>query len=679
MPGVSREAYRLHQLRHSLPPTTWQMPTEFPNLSDARVIGVDIESKDPHIMASGPGFVRRDAHVIGVAVSAVFSNRESFTKYYPVRHDNGANIEPAKVFSWLREQLRGPQPKVGANLLYDLEGLHFEGVKVEGPIHDIQIAGPLIDENKDSYALDVVAKELLGRGKDEKLLKTLAKIIGVEPKQTEIKRNLYKIPAEYVGPYAEEDCRLGIEVLAEQTKKLEEQGMLPVFRKESRLIPLLLKMRIRGVPVDIPRAEEVNERIKKEEADKQRRLNAMVGFHLDVWSALDVRRACIDAGIPFNRTEVWSKRLKDFNPSFTADWFRGREEPFLKLIAETRKMSKMRRDFVEGFILNLNIGGRLHCEFHQLRKTTGGEDGSESTKEGTRSGRFSSTNPNLQQIPSRDPVFGPMVRSLFIPEPGEQWCCADYSAQEPRVTVHYAYLRKYPGAAEAVRQYINNPDTDYHRMVAEWASISRPEAKIINLGLAYGMGFRKLAYSLGFLTLKEMYDRSFVIPEDKFAAVSGVLDRYHEGVPYIKPLMQELSRIAERRGYIRTLWGRRRRFDDWIPRNREDVKSGLDWKSVKGYQAARDKFGNIPLKRDGTHKSLNGLIQGGSADMMKEAMLQLGDLGYVPFLTVHDEIDDSVGSAAQAREIHDVMVGAIKLAVPLKVDLKVVENWGKAK
>ena len=126
--------------------------------------------------------------------------------------------------------------------------------------------------------------------------------------------------------------------------------------------------------------------------------------------------------------------------------------------------------------------GRIHCQFHST---------------GTVTGRFSSSNPNLQQVPARDQELAPLIRQLFIPEEGEEWVCADYAQQEPRVLVHYASLKNIDSAITARDNYQKDERTDFHQMVADMAHIPRKQAKTINLALFYGMGQKKLAKELG--------------------------------------------------------------------------------------------------------------------------------------------------------------------------------------
>ena len=193
-------------------------------------------------------------------------------------------------------------------------------------------------------------------------------------------------------------------------------------------------------------------------------------------------------------------------------------------------------------ILDKAKNERIYCSFNPM---------------GTVTGRFSSQYPNLQQVPARDPELGPMIRSLFLPEENHDWVACDYAQQEPRVLVHYASLKLMETAMSLQKEYLNNPKTDFHSMVASMANIPRKQAKTINLGLFYGMGNKKLAGELG-LELDQAYD---------------LFNKYHSKVPFVKELSKQVSHVASCRGYIKTLLGRKRRFELWEPKDEWGAKA----------------------------------------------------------------------------------------------------------
>lgn len=645
------------------PESDWRMPTEFPNLSAAKRISVDVESKDPYLNELGPGYVRGDAHIVGVSVC---TDDMQFNKYFPVRHEVGPNLAPSVVFDWLKEELgRENQEKVFAHGIYDLEALYYDGVEVRGRLNDIQIAEPLIDEETETgYSLDVLAKKYLGEGKDEELLEAAAFAFreGKRDKDwmKKMKSRMYRFPAKFVGPYAEIDARRTEEVFKCQIPILDKEDLWNVYDLETRLTRLLLAMRLKGVPFDLDQADRLSKKWKLEEADLKQKIWSEVGFAVDPWSPGDLAKMFDKLGAPYPMTEKG-------NPSFENDYMlnlgvpEGKYKTILERAAKSqwpavqyavrfRKINKMRRDFCDGYRRFVAHDGRIHAEFHPLRRD----------EEGTRSGRFSSTDPNLQQVPHRDPEFGPEVRSLFIPEKGLIWIKRDYSQQEPRLTIHYANLRKMPGAAEAWKQFNDNPHTDYHQMVADMAGISRKDAKGINLGLAYSMGKRKMARQLG-RTLEE---------------AEPIFQLYHEKLPYMKLLAQECDRMAQTRGYIKTLSGRRRHFNYWEPDLPYDEKR--PYQKPVTLEKARAKWPGQRLRRADTRKAMNALIQGGGADMTKMAMVkEFEERKEVPYCQVHDELNNGVESLEYARVLKGSMETCVPwLTVPMVAEIEHGQNWG---
>ena len=624
------------QLSMFLPKADWRPPKELPDLSQAKVISLDVETYDPHLLTSGPGGVRHDGKLVGISVAT----DTGYCGYFPIAHEGGDNLDSNAVLRWARDTFGGSQDKVGANLLYDLEWLRSAGVQVNGKLRDIQVAEPLIDEEKDGgFSLNNLSKFYLNHEKEEKLLREAAKSFGVDPKG-----GLWKLPARYVGPYAEADAQLPLEIWKKQEVILKEQGLWDIFELESRLQNVTLDMRFKGVRIDMDEAEKLNDLCLSQEAKLLTQLRDDCGHVVECWSADDLSKA-------FDKLGIWYPRTNRGNPSFTSDWLSSHDHSFAKQVSEWRKVNKMRRDFIEGICLKQSYNGRIHAQFHALRKDA----------DGTRTGRFSSSTPNLQQIPARDPHWGPLIRKLFLPDEGKQWACLDYSQQEPRVLMHYAALRGLRGAQEAVDQYNNDPDTDFHQIVADMAGISRKQAKTINLGMFYGMGIYKLSQELGL---------------EQFEA-KPIFEQYHSRVPFVRQLAHECTRAANSKGYIKTLLGRHRHFNMFEPADSRNTWPNRE--TPLNREAAMEVWKERPLRRSFTHKALNALIQGSSADMTKKAMLDLYDEGIVAHITVHDELDFSVEDDVQANKYRDIMENCVDISVPLKVDVEIGPNWGEIK
>tara|TARA_R110002020_G_scaffold249996_4_gene464072 strand:- start:154 stop:2016 length:1863 start_codon:yes stop_codon:yes gene_type:complete len=607
------------------PHSDWSIPDVFPQFSEHERIAVDLETYDPHLMTSGPGWATGRGHIVGVGVAT-----EKWKGYFPIRHEGGGNLDENVVFRWLKNTLSSNKREViFHNALYDVGWLRREGVEVKGKILDTIFAAPLIDENRYSYSLDSLGQTYCGEKKDESLLQDAALSWGINPKS-----EMYKLPSKFVGPYGEQDAALTLKLWNKLHAQLKEHDVEDIFNMEVKLIPLLLEMRWRGVRVDEERAHTVGKELSQEEQKIHVEIKRKYGEEVNLWANASLQKI-------FDKNKLLYPRTEKGMASFQRQWLEAHEHELPQLIVRARKLNKARTTFIDKMIFEHSHNGRIHAEAHPLRSDSGG----------TVSGRFSYSNPNLQQVPARDPEIGNLIRSLFIPEDGCQWGVFDYSQQEPRLTVHYANKMRLTGSKEAVEAYTKD-NADFHQIVADMADIPRKQAKNINLGLSYGMGKQKLIQELG-LADEEA--------EKLFA-------QYHAKVPFIRGLQDQCARVAIDRGYIRTLAGRRCRFDYW--ENKFDKSLPLP------LEEAKEKYGNN-IKRSYTYKALNRLIQGSAADMTKLAMLGLWEEGIVPHLQVHDEVDISIENSEQAQKVSRIMENCVELAVPLVVDIELGRSWGE--
>ena len=608
------------------PRSDWVAPDILPDLSSASRIAVDLETKDPNLRVSGPGWATGNGHVTGIAIAT-----DGWSGYLPIRHEGGGNLDAGFVFRWLNKSLSTNCDKIFHNALYDVGWLRREGVTLNGKIQDTVIAAPLIDENRRQYSLNSLGLDYCKEIKDETLLTEAAKSHGVDPKA-----EMYKLPAKFVGEYAEQDAVLTLKLWDKLKKLLEIQKLEPIYELESSLIPLLVEMRWRGVRVDVNKAEETVDKLKQQEKDCIKQIKYKYGVDVDVWASASVAKAFDKAGLTYPRTQ------KTNAPSFTGKWLEGLDHGLPKLVVEARKLQKIRSAFIENMILEHSHNGRIHGQMHPLRGDSGG----------TVSGRFSYSTPNLQQVPARDPILGPLVRGLFLPEEDHVWGAYDYSQQEPRLTVHYASTMNLPGSDEAVSAY-RHDDADFHQIVADMAGIARKDAKVINLSLSYGMGKNKLIQALGINELE----------------AEALFNNYHSKVPFIKELTLSCSRRAENVGEITTLLGRKCRFDMYEARNEKTQPLPMD-KAIEEY--------GQNIRRAFTYRAFNRLIQGSAADMTKQAMLDLWKEGIVPHIQVHDELDISVKNKEESRKIVEIMETCVDLNVPSKVDAEIGDTWGTA-
>jgi DNA polymerase I-like protein with 3'-5' exonuclease and polymerase domains len=609
------------------PQTEWLPPENFPDLSKYDEIAIDLETKDPDLMKMGSGSVVGKGDVTGIAVAV-----PGWSGYYPIAHEGGGNMDRKKVLTWFQGVLNTPATKIFHNAMYDVCWIQALGLSVSGKIVDTMIASALVDENQMRYDLNNCAKRYTGKGKNETDLYAAAKDWGVDAKA-----EMYKLPAIYVGAYAEKDAEITLELWQELKKEILHQDIQSIFDLETELFPCLVAMRFRGVRVDVEKAHIMKQELAQQENKLIQEVKKATGIDTQIWAARSIAQVFDKLKLDYDRTEKTSA------PSFTKNFLQNHPHPLVKRIAQAREINKAHTTFIDT-IIKYSHKGRIHAEINQLRSDNGG----------TVTGRFSYSNPNLQQIPARNKDLGPRIRGLFVPEEGHTWGCFDYSQQEPRLVVHYAALQNLYGVGEVLDAY-RDGDADFHTIVADMAEIPRSQAKTINLGLFYGMGKNKLQAELG-------------ISKDKSDAL---FRQYHNKVPFVKMLMDNVMNRAQDSGKIRTLLGRLCRFHLWEP-NQFGIHKALP------HDAALMEHGP-GIKRAYTYKALNKLIQGSAADMTKKAMIELHKEGIIPHIQVHDELDISVESPEHAEKIKDIMESAVDLEVPNKVDYESGPNWGQIK
>ena len=605
--------------------TEWVKPTEFPDLRKVDEIAIDLETRDPDLIKKGSGAIIGNGEVIGIAVATSF-----YKGYFPIAHEGGGNMNRKEVLDWLKDILESPSTKIFHNAMYDVCWLRKLGLKINGDIVCTMIAAAVTDENRFRYDLNSLSWHHLGYGKNERALAEAASGWGIDPKG-----EMYKLPAMHVGFYAERDAELTLGLWQEFKKEIINQDLEAIFDLETDLFPCLVDMRFKGVRVDVERAEALKKQLMTEENELLTKIEKETNIRPQIWAARSIANVFDILKIPYEKTEKTSA------PSFTKNFLQEHKHPVVNLIAKTREINKARTTFIDS-ILRYEHKGRIHAEINQLRSQTGG----------TVTGRFSYQNPNLQQIPARNKDLGPKIRSLFIPEEGCKWGCFDYNQQEPRLVVHYASLHKLPSVYDVVDSYNENSESDFHQTVADMAEIPRSQAKIINLGLFYGMIKTKLQAELG-------------ITKEK---AKELFDQYHDKVPFVKQLMGITSNRVQERGQIRTLLGRLCRFPLWEPNS-----FGMH-KALSHEEALREHGPGI--QRAYAYKSLNKLIQGSAADMTKKSMINLHKEGIIAHIQVHDELDISVENDKQAERIVEIMEEAVTLEVPNKVDYECGKNWG---
>jgi len=626
------------QMTMFTPKSEWVPPAELPDIFEAKQIAIDVETRDPNIKTNGPGWPTGDGEVVGYAIAVA-----DWAGYVPIRHLGGGNLDERIVNNWLKKVFASPADKIMHNAQYDAGWIRQMGFTINGRIIDTMLIASLLDENRYSFSLNNLCYDLLGKVKSEKTLQEAAREFGLDPKA-----DLWKMPAMYVGPYAQNDAEITLELWNHLSTQLTKEELWPIANLELDLLPCLIDMTWRGVRVDQDRVERTRNHLVKKEKEVLDKIQHIAGGQVELWAAASIAKAFDKLDIPYPKTEKGA-------PSFTKAFLSEHPHELAQYIVQARNLNKTSGTFINTIMKHCHSDGRIHSHINQIRSDDGG----------TVSGRISMNNPNLQQIPARDPELGPMIRSLFLPEEGDQWAAIDFSQQEPRILVHYAYVygksrgQQMAGVEEFVHSYRNDPDMDFHTMVADMAKIARKQAKTINLGMMYGMGVNKLSDQL-----------DIDVEEAKV-----LVKQYHERVPFVKGLMNGVqNRLNDRgsSGSIRSILGRKCRFDLWEP-------DTFAMNKALPYKEAVQEYGETTrLKRAYTYKALNRLIQASAADMTKQAMVNLYKEGYLPLIQIHDEVAMSLKTKEEAETVAKIMENAVPLEIPSKCDIEIGPSWGEA-
>ncbi len=643
--------HRQKPMDFMLPPSDWVHPEVLPDLRRYPIIGIDTETRDDGLANNrGSGWVYDAGWIAGVSMAA---GEERV--YASLRHPDGPTHDEDAVRRWVLDHMRCPARKAFHNSPYDLGWFGTEW-KIDPPdnLDDTQIMAYLLDEDRLEFSLDGVSESYGIAGKDERTLRDAAEALGCDPKS-----EMWRMPARYVGGYAEQDAGATLELAEYLTQLLEAQDLWDAYRLECDLIPMIIHMRRRGVRIDTQRAPEARSRLLQRRNMHLSELSSKLSIGRavemgDVLSPKFLEGVFRQENIPYSKTALG-------NPSFKTDEIEKIDHWLCEHIVGARKAHDAGEKFIGNYIQNFTHMGRIHSE-------------ARSTK--TKTTRFAYSDPPLQQMPGRDPEVAGIIRGLFLPEPGEIWGALDYSQQEFRLMVHFAYVCKRLGAEEAVRMYNENPDTDFHDLAAEMTRLPRRKAKDVNFAKAFGAGKGKFALMTG-MTLED---------------AATTMDEYDDKLPFIKSLGEFCQNRANEKGFIRLIDGARRHFDRWEPR-------WMDWDEINEARAADDSIKINPttireardrladpnhpwkgrLKRFGTHKAMNSLIQGSAARQTKLCMRECWREGIIPMLQMHDELDFSFSEERVAKRAREIMIETVKLEVPVMVDAEYGVNWGQAK
>jgi len=645
------------------------------DLKGIDTVAVDIETYDPNLKTKGLGAIRNDGFICGIAVAT-----EKDTAYFPLQHSD-TNIDPErinKIWDILNEKIFQNEniTKVFHNAMYDVCWIRsVTGKVMKGKIVDTMIAASVIDENRFKYSLDALSKDYLNEEKYKYDLqqKTLEWSGGtVKDPMT----NMHKLPASIVKDYAKQDVDLTFKLWNLFNKKIDEvlytkddgeqKTCRQIFELETKLFLCLVDMKFKGVRIDVEKATAFGKHLKKRKDQILKAIESITTIKVDIWAAASIKNLLDHLCIKDYKVTPKSKM-----PQLPKDYLKTHNNKCLRMIAKAREYDKAVNTFIDG-LLGYVHKGRIHADINQIRSDSGG----------TVTGRFSMSNPNLQQIPSKG-YIGKKMRELFIPDEGYKWGSFDYSQQEPRIVVHYAIKLGLPGT-ETLQEEFDKDDADFHQIVAEMANISRKQAKTINLGLFYGMGKIKLQKELG-------------LDQSKARAL---FNEYHSRVPFVRDLSQQLIQFAKENRLLFTLHDRFCRFDKWETTNKQWNPEINRFNEVPLYTEAQareafkgemlDKFKENKIDPNYmdyferyytpafTYKALNRLIQGSAADMTKKAMVDLYEKGIIPHIQIHDELCFST-TDHESKMIKETMEQTIPLEVKNKVDYESGPNWGTIK
>ena len=581
-------------------------------LKEIDFFAIDTETTSVHAV---------DCELVGLS----FSWEEGKGWYLALRSNKGDTLDPDAALEALRPILEDPAiGKCGQNIKYDLIVLRQAGIELQGVAFDTMIASYLLAPERRTQAMDALARDLLG-------LQTIpiSDLIGKGKKQvTMLEVELDKV-AEYAGEDADVTWRL-YELLA---PKLEAEGLRKLFDElEMPLLSVLADMENEGVALDLERLEETRVSLAAKVDELKSEIHRDAGREFNIDSPKQLSEILFDE---MNlRVVKKTKTGRSTDASVLEVLAAETAHPLPGLILKYREVNKLLGTYVAPLPEMISgKTGRVHASFHQAVAATG---------------RLSSSDPNLQNIPVRTEQ-GRKIREAFVPgSPGRILITADYSQIELRVLAH---LSEDKGLREAF-----NTDQDIHTFVAaqlegiEQDQVTREQrsrAKAVNFGIIYGQGAFGLARGLGITR----------------AEAAKFIDEYKERYPGITGFMETCVSEAEKNGFVTTMLGRRRTISEIHSNNRN-------------------------LRALGERLAINTVVQGSAADMIKRAMVNLHEridreeLDMRLLIQVHDELvlDAPLEKVEEYSEIvRQEMAGAIELAVPVKVDVAWGKNWLESK
>lgn len=594
---------------------------------------VDIETYDPYLKKWGSGAINKTGRILGVGIYCPDMNIEGYFDY-----------TDETVINVLKD---ASITKIFHNGVYDLDWLiNWAHYTVNGRIEDTMTRETLLDSYKYTYNLDYCCEihGVAGKNKGD----TIDKYWTGKGKAVE---NLDKIPRGIVAKYCIQDCKATYGLYKAQEPLLKEQGLEYANDIECRLYPALLSMRGNGFILDIDGRRKLSDKLNDEYEKGIRELENKYGFkegELSLNSAAQLEKIWKQEHLPIEYTSTG-------RPSFTAEILSECVHPVGQQVHHLKTILKTLNTFIDGGFVDQSYNGRLYSTFYPAKRDDGG----------TVTGRWSSQNINLQQIPARGDKFGKEIRSLFIPEENCLLGAFDYKQIEYRVFSHFAV-----GEAGKIAQdnfwkaEKEGHPLDYHQMVQDMMGWSFPDdedkmkafrhvTKNLNFGSIYGLGPKSFAEKFKLPLLMAHPDAD---PDNLLPIAKALMEEYRRKIPFVTPTCNKIQEVGSTRGYVKTLSGRRQR---------KPLSMG--------------PHGDTPW-----YKLINYLIQGSAADILKKAMVDAWELGIFNILklhaVVHDEIVFSIPKSHEGYEacckLRDCMVHAYDLKVPIGVDTEIGPDWG---
>jgi DNA polymerase-1 len=580
---------------------------------------IDVETHDPHLKNFGCGAIRGDGKALRMGLydgeKTLITGEEGFEEGHIARQI----IEDPRI------------TKVFHNGVYDLDWIQNRyKIKVRGRCEDTMTRQYLLGAYDEHYDLDSCCLRMGVKGKNyEDTIDRWWKEHGGKGKAIE---NLIHIPTPIIDKYLTGDLEATGNLFDVQAGKLTEERLDKANDVEVRLYPLLMEMKGNGIGIDWNAREKLSDSLNERYEEGMKKLRRKYPYLTSLGAPTQLKKVWEEENIPMEYTESG-------RPSFKAEVLELCDHPVAQEIVHLRTINTALTKFVDGCIPDYSYNGRIYSTFYPALRDEGG----------TITGRFSSRDPNLQNISAREDKFGNEIRALFIPDPNYYLAAFDYKQIEYVLFIHYAIGLGSEEAREKIRQGM-----DYHAMTMEmmgWplTKEGRHLAKNLNFGSIYGLGPRGFAIKFRQFIIESAKAMNMTVEQYARAKMA----EYFNKVTFVKPTCNDMKKVCERRGYLRSVNGRKQRTPP-----------------------------------DGRlYKIVNYEVQGGASDIIKNGLVAGWEAGVFDYLKmhicVHDEnvfsVPPTKAGIEAAQEFGQLMSKATQLSIPIRVDKEVGTNWANVK